>query len=62
MKTYMGLEQDDWNVVLKCIKAAVGVEPLKDCMRKDACRIYDTINTKWHDQAQELIDSGVMGV
>ena len=62
MKTYMGLEQDDWNVVLKCIKAAVGVEPLKDCMRKDACRIYDTINAKWHDQAQELIDSGVMGV
>lgn len=60
MKTYIGLEQDDWNVVLKCIKAAVGIEPLKDWMRKDTSRIYDTINVKWHEQANELVKSEVM--
>ena len=60
MKTYIGLEQNDWNVVLKCIKAAFDVEPLKEWMRDDACRIYDTINTKWHDQAEELISNGVI--
>lgn len=40
---------DELNVLLKCIKSAVGVEPLKEYMKVDACKLYDRINKEWHD-------------
>lgn len=44
---------DELNVLLKCIKGAVGVEPLKECMKVDACKLYDRINKEWHDKASD---------
>lgn len=41
---------DELNVLLKSIKAAVGVEPLKEYMKDDACKLYDQINKEWHDK------------
>ena len=46
----MNFSGDELNVLLKCIKAAVGVEPLKEYMKVDACKLYDRINREWHDK------------
>ena len=52
----VSLPQDDWNAVCKCIKAALGKEPLKEYRRDQACRIYDEINMQWHQRAGEMLN------
>ena len=41
---------DELTVLLKCIKAALGVEPLKNWHKEIAPKLYDRINKEWHDQ------------
>ena len=41
---------DELTVLLKCIKAALGMEPLKDWYKEIAPELYDRMNQEWHDQ------------
>jgi len=41
---------DEMTVLMKCIKAAVDMEPLKESMRTEACTLYDRLNEEWHQQ------------
>lgn len=41
---------DEMNVLMKSIKAAVDMEPLKESMRPEACALYDRLNEEWHKQ------------
>lgn len=42
---------DELTVLLKCIKAACGLEPLKGWHKEIAPKLYDRINKDWHDQS-----------
>ncbi len=44
IKNQIILNSDEMSVLKKCIKAAVGLEPLKEIMHDDACKLYDRIN------------------
>lgn len=36
------------NVIMKCIKAAFGLETLNESIKPTASTLYDRINTEWH--------------
>lgn len=46
----LNFNSDELTVLLKCIKAALGVEPLKNWHMEIAPKLYDRINKEWHDQ------------
>ena len=39
---------DELTVLLKCIKAACGMDALKDWHKEIAPKLYDRINREWH--------------
>ena len=50
IKYQVNFSGDELTVFLKCIKGAMGIEPLKESMKSDACKLYDRINKEWHQK------------
>ena len=51
MKNTFTFSDEELNTILKCIKAAMGIEPLSDNKKDIACSLYDRINNEWHNSS-----------
>ena len=57
MNNTFNFSDEELNTVLKCIKAAMGTEPLSDSKKDVAYALYDRINNEWHSESSSLPNS-----